>query len=86
MATLTIKQFSSLSKPEKEDVIFNFGVYLVAYKNLGHLYSLYQLSSFYVEMVYVLKRGKALIKIKVHPTPNTIDRFLDKVNIRGLGL
>ena len=86
MATLTVKQFSSLSKVEKEDVIFTFGVYLVAYRTLSHRYSLYQLSSFYVEMVNVLKGKKALIRIKVHPTPDTIDNYLEKISIKNIGL
>ena len=85
MPSLTIQQFNSLPKGEKADVIYNFGVYLLHYENVRHIFSLYQLSSFYVEMVYSLKKRKVLIRVKTHATPDTIQKYLLKIDIKELG-
>jgi hypothetical protein len=85
LPSLTIAQFNSLSKDEKADVVYNFGVYLLDYENVRHLFSLYQLSNFYVELVYNLRKRKALTRIKSHPTPDTIEKYLLKIDIKELG-
>ncbi|GEO09717.1 hypothetical protein [Segetibacter aerophilus] len=84
MPSLTIRQFNSLAQDEKADVVYNFGVYLLDYENVRHLFSLYQLSSFYVEMVYNLKNKKSLVRIKSHATPDTIQKYLLRIDINEL--
>jgi len=86
LPSLTIEQFNSLSKNEKEDVVFNFGIYLLDYENVRHLFTLYQLSTFYVEMVYNLKKKKMLTRIKSHATPDSISKYLLKIDIKELGV
>ena len=85
MPLLTIEQFNSLSKDEKADVVYNFGIYLMDYENVRHLFSLYQLSTFYVELVYNLKKRKTLIRIKSHATSESIQKYLLKIDLKELG-
>lgn len=86
MPSLTIEQFNSLSKDEKADVVYNFGIYLLDYENIRHLFSLYQLSDFYVEMKYSLKRRKALTRIKTHSTTDSLDKYLTKIDLKEIGV
>lgn len=84
LPSLSIQQFDSLSRDQKADIVYNFGVYLLDYENVRHLFSLYQLSTFYVEIVYNLKKKKTLTRIKSHATPDTIQKYLLKIDIREL--
>jgi hypothetical protein len=86
LGAITINQFNSLAKDAKADVVYNFGMYLLHYENVRHIFSLYQLSDFYVEMVYSIKKKKVLIRIKGHPTPDTIEKYLLQIDLHEVGV
>ncbi|MCW3105815.1 MAG: hypothetical protein JWQ09_321 [Segetibacter sp.] len=84
--TISIGQFDSLKRNEKADIMYVFGQYLLHFETSRYIFSLYQLSTFYVEMVYDLRKNKRLTKIKSHATPDTINRYLRKIDIAELRL
>ena len=86
MSSITTYQFNSLTKDAKADVVYNFGMYLLHYENVRHIFSLYQLSDFYVEMVYSTRKRKVLVRIKSHATPDTIQKYLLQIDLQDLGV
>jgi hypothetical protein len=82
--SITIEQFESLKKSDKADVVFVFGVYLMHFENVRHIFALYNLGSFYVEMVYDNNPKKVLRRIKSHYSPDSLEKYLLKINIEEL--
>ena len=86
MPSISIEQFNSLAKNAKADVVQNFAEYLLHYQNVKHLFALYQLDSFYVELVYDIRQNKRLVRIKSHASTATIQKYLLKIDLEELGL
>jgi hypothetical protein len=83
LENIPIDKFKALSKNEQYDIVHYFGIFLSQYHKGEYLVALYQLHSFYVEVVF---KSHTLIVLKCFESLKELDKFLNQIDISELGL
>lgn len=83
MKTISIEKFKSLNHTVQYDIVHYFGAFVGQYRKSGYLLALYQLHSFYVEVVF---KSEKLVALNCYLSPDEIDRYLKQIDISELGL
>ena len=80
---MTLIEFQLLHIPDQISILYKHGVYIGKRKQ-GHLtILLYQLESFYIEVVYQMYR-RYIAKIKCSGSTDILDPYLEQIDVELL--
>lgn len=79
---MTIEEFELLNEAEKEEAVWNGGIFLINYDEGKEICDVYELHDFFVSFCYELNRNeKAQIIAKPHP--DQLPHLFKIMNIPG---
>lgn len=80
---MTLIEFELLHTPDQISILYKHGVYIGKRKR-GHLtILLYQVDSFYIEVVYQMYR-RYIAKIKCTESTDVLDPYLEQIDVELL--
>jgi hypothetical protein len=83
MKTIDVNVFGSLARMQKADITETFGSVLTRIKSNSHLFTLYALSDFQVEVIY-RRHDMKLIAVRSIVFPEQLDKYLEKIDISAV--
>lgn len=81
--SMTVIEFNLLAVSDKLDLIYKQGIYIGKQKTTDGSILLYQLDSFYTEIIYTMHR-KYVAKINCFTSIDRLDPYLDQVSIEAI--
>jgi hypothetical protein len=80
---MTLYDFSLLTRSEQIDVLYRHGVYIGKSKKTVHTIVLYQIDTFYIEIIY--KKYRCFVD-RVHAFNSTagLDAYLEDIDVEEL--
>jgi len=80
---MTISEFKSLGEREQIDVMASKGVQIAKIEHHKKQTYLYQVDSFYVEVIFITRK-EVTQKVKIFDTTDSLAAYLKKIDINSL--